>query len=57
MSAIRTVSPSIRGGRLSRLPAELRPIASVAARSLVLIAFAMLLILVLLPAALVAAGT
>jgi hypothetical protein len=47
----------IRGERLGRVGPELRPIASAALRSLVLIAIAMLLILVLLPAALGAVGT
>jgi hypothetical protein len=37
--------------------ASLRPIASAVVRSFALVAFAMLVILVLLPAALVAAGT
>jgi hypothetical protein len=44
-------------GRLSRMGPDLREIASEGLRSFVLIAMAMLLILVLLPAALVAAGT
>jgi hypothetical protein len=52
--AIATPDP-VRGGRL-RVP-TLGPIASGALRSLVLVAIAMLLILVLLPAALVAAAT
>lgn len=47
----------IRGGRLRHLGTGLRSIVSAGLRSLVLIAIAMLLILVLLPAALVAAGT
>jgi len=44
-------------GRLSHMGPDLKQIASEALRSFVLIAMAMLLILVLLPAALVAAGT
>jgi hypothetical protein len=46
-----------RGGRLRRIGPDLRQIASEGLRSLVLIAVAMLLIFVLLPAAFVAAGT
>jgi len=46
-----------RGGRLRRLGPDIRQIASEGLRSLVLIVVAFLLILVLLPAALVAAGT
>jgi hypothetical protein len=47
----------IRGGLLRPLGPDFRPIASAALRSLAFIALAMLLIFVLLPAALVAAGT
>ncbi len=54
--AIATPDP-VRGGRLREMVPTLGPIASGALRSLVLVAIAMLLILVLLPAALVAAAT
>ena len=47
----------VSGERLSYMGPDLRPMASAALRSIALIAFAMLLILILLPAALVAAGT
>lgn len=43
--------------RLRHMGTDLRPIASAALRSLGLVTLALLLILVLLPAALVAAGT
>src|ERR1700693_5964122 len=46
-----------RGRRLGRLGSDASPIASAALRSVVLIAVAILLILVVLPAALFAAGT
>ncbi len=52
-----TTPDAVRGGRLREILPTLGPIASGALRSLVLIAIAMLLILVLLPAALVAAAT
>lgn len=45
------------GMRLRHMGTDLRPIASAALRSLGLVTLALLLILVLLPAALVAAGT
>jgi hypothetical protein len=46
-----------RGLGLHKVAADLRPLAPAALRSLLLIALAILLILVLLPAAFVAAGT
>jgi hypothetical protein len=50
-------TPMIRGVGLRNVGRDLRQIASTGLRSLVLIAMAMLLILVLIPAAFVAAGT